>query len=90
MFEVTFLHTENLNRELYDFLQNVGYGKEALEFILDMDEIRPENQSEDRGKTRAEAMFTPDLVEYVLQEERLFFSVFPEYRKENSIGVAAA
>lgn len=90
MFDVTFLHTENLNRELYDFLRSVGYKKKTLEFILDMGEVRPENQSEDRGKTRVEEMFTPELVKYVLQNERLFFSVFPEYREASSIeGIAA-
>jgi len=87
MFDVTFLHTENLNRELYDFLRSVGYKEETLQFILDMGEVRPEDQSKDRGEANAEEMFTPELIEYVVQEERLFFSIFPEYRTSNAVGV---
>ncbi|MCS3748874.1 hypothetical protein GGQ19_000025 [Salinibacter ruber] len=52
MFGVHFLQTWNLNRELCDFLREVGYSTGELKFILDKgdkDTVRPSGQVKDRG-----------------------------------------
>ena len=87
MFDVNFLHTENLNKELFEFLSSVGYKRDKTRFILDAEKVRPEDESEDRGKASPEEMFTPDLLDYVIRKERIFFSVFKEYKTSNVLGV---
>lgn len=86
-YNVTFLHTEQLNEELHSFLLEVGYDAAEVSFILDTGRIRPKDQSADRGKAQPQDLFTPALTKYVLQKERLFFELFEEYKESNSLGI---
>lgn len=69
---ITFLHTENLNQELAAFLGDIGYTPRQLAFLQD---ARKTNVS---GRSR-QSYFTPGLVAELLQRERFFFQLFPEY-----------
>lgn len=76
---VHFLRQESLNQDLHDFLVSVGYRPDAVEFILHMDKVYP-----DDGPRRASAdwsgYYTPNLLELVTHREWLLFSLFPHYR----------
>ncbi|HIK31854.1 MAG TPA: hypothetical protein IGS17_11615 [Oscillatoriales cyanobacterium M59_W2019_021] len=81
IFPVRFLKMENLNRELYDFLVEVGYPSERVKFILESEKVLPGMQPgtivrEDSGW---QAYYTPELKAFVRQRDRLFFQMFPEY-----------
>jgi hypothetical protein len=88
IYEVTFLHTEDLNRELFEFLKHVGYPTDTLSFVQDLGRVRPKDQAEDRGNAEAANLFTPDLVDYVVDQEQLFFELFPEYKTTNALEVS--
>jgi hypothetical protein len=79
MSDVHFLRQESLNQDLHECLLSMGYSKDALAFILDMDRVYP-----DDGPRRASedwyGYYAPDLLELVTQREWLLFSMFPQYR----------
>lgn len=81
MFPVRFLPMENLNRSLYNFLVEVGYPENQVQFILDSEKVMPGIQEgtirrADRGW---QDYYTPELKAFVRQRERLLFQLFPEY-----------
>jgi hypothetical protein len=75
---VHFIHTNVLNRELYDFLIRLGYPRQHLESILDMGRLFPP----EGGRTEEqkwEKYYTPELKQKVRLKERLLFEIFPEF-----------
>ncbi len=78
MFPVHFLRTENLNQELYEYLQSVGYPAQEIEFIVDVPKILPP-QSIRKQNQKWENYYTPELKKWVRMKERLLFAIFPEY-----------
>lgn len=80
-FPVRFLKMENLNLELYEFLVEVGYPPQQIEFVLDSEKVLPGMQvgtipREDQGW---QDYYTPELKAFVRERDRLFFQMFPEY-----------
>ncbi len=69
---VIFLHTENINAELYHFLKDIGYETKKIEFIK---RIPPINAT---ARTRKKYV-TPAIRQKILEKERLLFDCFPEY-----------
>jgi hypothetical protein len=77
MYNVHFLHTENLNQELHSFLLSTGYDRNDIDFILTAEKILPlRGRSADQ---KWEKYYTPELKQYVRRKERLMFELFPEY-----------
>ncbi len=73
-----FIHTKNLNRNLYDFLLQTGYKKEDINFILEMKKVLPLG----KGRTKEqkwEKYYTPELKDEIRQKERVLFQLFPEF-----------
>jgi hypothetical protein len=82
MFDVHFIHTDCLNRELHDFLLGAGYAAEDISFILGLGKIRPETPAEGQARAdhqRWEDYYTPELKRVVRRRERHLFTVFPEF-----------
>ena len=82
MFQVRFLHTSRLNRDLVDLLEDVGYDAPDLEFIANHDHVVPTGGSRTRLAERATShdwrrYYSADLEELVRRRERLIFSLFP-------------
>ena len=76
--EVTFLHQERLNEELHDFLVKSGYPEEDVAFVL---QARPVNVTPSKaGKMDLAAHYSGALARQVIQQERVLFDLFPEYR----------
>lgn len=84
MFDVKFLNTESINDDLFNVLKGLGY--ENIDFIRGLGRVRPDDQYESRKKS-AEELFTSELTEYVLDKEELFFNIFKEYKKSNTLNV---
>lgn len=77
MAPVVFIHQENLRKELIHFLTSVGISRSKLEFISDMGDI---NVTE--GKlhgTDRHVSLDETLKHKILNQEKLLFSIFPEY-----------
>ncbi|MGB5898939.1 MAG: sulfotransferase family 2 domain-containing protein [Geitlerinemataceae cyanobacterium] len=81
MYSVRFLRMENLNRELYEFLVEVGYPPEKAEFILESEKVLPGMQvgTIPREDKDWQDYYTPELKAFVRQRDRMFFQMFPEY-----------
>lgn len=81
MAEVTFLHMENLNQELYDLLISYGYAENDISFIIKEPRINATPQREqdnDWGK-----YYDQELFELIKHKERFLLKLFPEYAKPN-------
>jgi hypothetical protein len=76
--DVRFLRAEDLNRELYEFLIEMGYGREQVEFVLGLDRIYPD-EAPRRGPRRWQDYYDPSLTQLVKERERAVLSMFPEY-----------
>ena len=82
LFPVRFLRVENLNRELYTFLESVGWLPERLRFVLEAPKIfPPEGGREPADNWRS--YYSPELRLKILHRECLLFMLFPEYAAEN-------
>jgi hypothetical protein len=75
--KITFLHTENLNQELYDFLKGLGYSEQKISFIGTMDK---ENTT---GRSRPSYMTAADVTR-IYQSVRFFYQLFPEYKRNDT------
>jgi hypothetical protein len=83
MFEVTFIHTSRLNRELRDFLAGIGYEDADLEFVESLEHVVPAGGSsvvfaQGSASEGWPRYYTPDLEETVRARDRLIFTLFPE------------
>ena len=74
---ITFLHQENLRAELYEFLLSLGYSEEKIRFILEAEGVNVTDRENDQRQL--ENFYTRQLVEEILQKDRLLFELFPEY-----------
>lgn len=90
--KIHIISKENLNNGLYDFLLQMGYEKEDIEFILERDKIRPNSAErkdskdfynkyiEKKGFIRdINDYYSDELKNYVLRKERAIFKLFPQY-----------
>jgi len=82
MYDVRFLHTDNLRRELHDYLLSVGHRPEDVSFILSSERVLPDDGLRDRPEHDPwQSYYTPELKDFVRTHERLIFRRFPEYDK---------
>ncbi|MEO5579109.1 MAG: hypothetical protein ABIR58_00510 [Gemmatimonadaceae bacterium] len=82
MFDVRFLRTNTLNKDLHDFLLAVGYPADDVAFILKTEKVLPAVPPE--GKERVDhrswaTYYSPDSAELVRHWERHFLALFPEF-----------
>jgi hypothetical protein len=80
MFEISFIHTEALNRELERFLRQQGYRDEDLQFIRDLEKILPEGRGR-REDQHWQGYYTPALERYVREKDWALYELFPRYRQ---------
>jgi hypothetical protein len=78
MHGVHFLHMERLNRDLYDFLSQMGYDARDLEIVLRLGRILPGGRGRPAGN-EWEKYYTPELRDFVRLKDRLIFELFPEF-----------
>jgi hypothetical protein len=83
-FDIHFLKTSNLNQDLYDFLLSMGYTKLDIQFILDKQKVRPNDQVKDRRDKSVGDVFTSETKAFVRHRDRLIFEMFPEFKEEYS------
>ena len=69
------LHAEDMNRELYQFLLEMGYSEERIRFIP---EQGPVNASPPAGKNWRD-FYDDELLRWVYEKEWIYFEMFPEY-----------
>jgi Sulfotransferase family len=77
MFPVRFIRVNRLNQELHDFLRELGFAQEELQFILESGKVFPVLG----GRTQDQPWqkyYTPELKHMVRTKEQLLFSLFPE------------
>jgi hypothetical protein len=80
MFPVQFLHTENLNQELYNCLLTHGYTAEQLGFILTKAKVSPRNQR--RQEDTWDKFYTPATQAQLYEADRILFLLFPRYNRD--------
>lgn len=78
LYEVRFLRVDRVNRELYEFLAEIGHPRRDLEFILSAAKVFPVEGGRQPGD-RWQDYYTPELTELVRTRERLLFKIFPEF-----------
>lgn len=78
MFPVRFLNTSSLNRDLHEFLREMGHTEEEVSFILSSGKIYPREGGRDKGKAW-EKYYSPELKDLVRKREWLLFDLFPEF-----------
>ena len=78
LFPVHYLHTDNLNQELHDYLLQHGCKAEDLEFILQSGKIFPPEGGRSEEE-KWQQYYTPELKAYVRHKERILFNIFPEF-----------
>ncbi len=81
MAEVVFLHQENLNSELYDFLRSLGYPERDIGFIRNAERVNVTPRAKDQR--RWEDLCSENLKADILNKDRLIFDIFPEYRTDS-------
>lgn len=76
MAKIEFLHTENLNKELYDLLIKFGFKHKRIKFIL---ESKRDNISTQRKGRHYSEYLSEEIIDEIGYKERLIFMLFPEY-----------
>jgi hypothetical protein len=79
MAEVFFLHSENLNSELRDFLLRLNYRRRDLFFI---NAAERKNVTVNRIEKKWRKYYTKDMFDFVKFKERFILRLFPEYNEE--------
>jgi hypothetical protein len=83
MASIHFLHQEDLNRELKEFLVGIGMNRQALAFIDSMGKVNETEKKPGDGNDRDYYAGTA-LQDKILERDRLLFAIFPEYLSDNA------
>lgn len=75
---VHFLHQENLNIELKEFLLERGFSLQQLRFIDSMEKVNVTAKKQEEADWRGYYLGTP-IQNRIIERDKLLFSVFPEY-----------
>jgi hypothetical protein len=78
LYPIRFLRTNRLNHDLLDFLLEIGFTNEDVQFIRDKEKVLPLG----KGRTKEQKWqkyYTPELLETVLRKDKLLFDLFPEF-----------
>jgi len=80
--KIQFLHQENLNSEIFSFLQDLGFNEEDLQFIKT---LAPMNVSRNSNKTDYWKFYDDRLISYINEKDKLIFEIFPEYATNGKV-----
>lgn len=75
---INFLLTHNLNMGLYDFLKQIDFNEDEINFIIKKEKVLPLG----KGRTKEqkwEKYYTEDLKQLIVKKDRLLFELFPEF-----------
>lgn len=75
MCSVHFLKTEHLNNDLFHFLEKYDYEPAELSNIKSHYKVN----TSDKRFSKLHQYFDDELINYVMNKEKLFFQLFPEY-----------
>jgi hypothetical protein len=75
MYPVHFIHTDSLNKELFEFLLSKGYPKELIEMIPAKDKVNASRKSHDYRQ-----WYSDRLKGEVEERDALIFRLFPRFR----------
>jgi len=78
MFDVHFMRTDHLNKELYEFLLSMGYHAAHLKFVPDLGKILPMGRGR-RDDQNWGKYYTPSLKEFIRAKAWALFELFPEF-----------
>lgn len=81
MYPVRFIFTHKLNRQLYEFLVEMGYPAEKVEFILQKEKVLPQGKGR-INKPKWQQYYSKELIELVRRKDDFLFSAFPELAEE--------
>lgn len=89
MFDVCFIRTSRLNRELSDFLVGVGYEAADVRFVEDLKRVVPDGAGlafrDGSDSTAWTSYYTPELEATVRARERLIFTLFPDLASPSAV-----
>lgn len=83
MYRVRFIFTHKLNKQLYDFLLEMGYPQKDIEFILKKEKVLPQGKGR-VNKPKWRDYYTDDLIDLVRKKDNFLFSIFPEFCDKNA------
>lgn len=75
LYPVRFLHTNNLNAELYDLLLAYDYSQNKIDFIKEKEAVSPRGNR--KQSDSLENFYTPELRATVQAQDHLLFDLFP-------------
>ena len=81
MFDVYFMRTETLGRDLFNYLSRCGYPSTLINGIPLRERVRPDEQLWERPRREYKSYYDRQLLELILRKDRLLFSLFPEFVK---------
>ncbi len=76
--KIVFLHQENLNQELYGFLLKLKYPRSLIDPLVHEEKINVTPRKDDQRNISN--FYTPEIVEDILNRDRMLFDLFPQYR----------
>lgn len=88
LFKVHFIFTDQLNQNLHQFLLSQRYEPEDIQFVFDLEKIRPKESCE-RSKSWSQ-YYTSSLKEFVFGRERILFELFPHFSKTSLVKMTDA
>ena len=79
MHDVEFIHTEDLNNELYGLLERYGFEEYRIKNIVGARKVFPTQGGKDDDHDLTK-YYTKEMVQQVLQQDELIFEHFPIYK----------
>ena len=78
MFDVRFMRTHSLNRDLHRELTLLGYPASLIDPVTTKLAVRPDEQREERPSREHAHYYTDATRAFVLEKEKLLFAMFPD------------
>lgn len=76
--DITLLKSEQLNRQLYDFLLSCGFSARELDFINNKNPVRPEETKRKTDEERGQYL-TADIIGMIRHKERYLYSIYQDF-----------
>jgi hypothetical protein len=84
MYNVEFMRTHSLNQNLHDYLRRMKYPASYTDFLLEKSAVRPPEQLTDRPTRDYRSYYSEDSYNFVLNKERVLFSMFEDLHQLSS------
>ena len=76
--DLTLLSTENLNRELYNFLLQNGFSEKEINFVLEEERLRPGSTQRKDDETRKNYL-TNNILKEIRYKERYLYRIYRDF-----------